>query len=553
MKNNPVCKENASNVFRKEREQYHEIQDLKAQMQDKNMVISELKKLIENCKGKSVETQFNKPSVVRQPNAQRIPKPSVLGKPTPFSNSPEMRSFQTEKGKDGKNPLMDNKREYIAVEKSSASKKPDRQIPTGGFPKWKGTNSCKGKFKPRSSMFKRRLIAADQASVFMAITSVHISSGLVLHQMTSDHNCSELGIQDHSNEQSSSKLVPKVVPLAVVRLGINPMIQPEPEDLPKDNPKLEIAVLRSNGGDENPIRTLGDYSKPSHEGYRNTIELPVGNNVLLDWKPPPLPAGSITTWEDLTTLDFLAQFFPPERTAKLRNDILMFQQHHDPTSATSIQNLIRGSRCTDYMQHTTEQIEFENSFSSKREEINGKMTEMFGLLKTLTTIRPRKNVIEKRPIPPSPKARPRQRMELKAVTIPLFIMENANPSCSTSNREFLDHHHLGEVVFGKPFARKTGLVYDPEEGTVTFEKDNKKITFKMPHKMESFNHMDSKDVNTDSIPPFVLKNNDDRGKTYHLDSLTLRPEYREDKSISKEIRHLTKLEREAKRHKGEVT
>ncbi|GJZ31782.1 hypothetical protein Tco_0576829 [Tanacetum coccineum] len=54
--------------------------------------------------------------------------------------------------------------------------------------------------------------AADQASVFMAMMSVHISSGLVLHQMTSDHNRSELGIQDHSNEQSSSKLVPKVVP-----------------------------------------------------------------------------------------------------------------------------------------------------------------------------------------------------------------------------------------------------------------------------------------------------------------------------------------------------
>ncbi|GJX42945.1 disease resistance protein [Tanacetum coccineum] len=33
--------------------------------------------------------------------------------------------------------------------------------------------------------------------------------------------------------------------LEVVRLGINPMIQPEPEDLPKDNPKLEIAVLSS--------------------------------------------------------------------------------------------------------------------------------------------------------------------------------------------------------------------------------------------------------------------------------------------------------------------
>ncbi|GJX37872.1 MAK10-like protein [Tanacetum coccineum] len=135
-------------------------------------------------------------------------------------------------------------------------------------------------------------------------------------------------------------------------------------------------------GDENPIRTLGDYSKPSHEGYRKTIELPVGNNVVplrsdtirlvqngcsfhglrsedpnqhlkdflklvdsldLDGENRErtrlclfqfslrdqasnwlerLPTGSITTWEDLTTR-FLAQFFPPGRTVKLRNDILM--------------------------------------------------------------------------------------------------------------------------------------------------------------------------------------------------------------------------------------
>nr|GEV27052.1 putative reverse transcriptase, RNA-dependent DNA polymerase [Tanacetum cinerariifolium] len=33
-------------------------------------------------------------------------------------------------------------------------------------------------------------------------------------------------------------------------------------------------------GDVNPIRTIGDYSKPSHEGYMNTIELPVGKNVV---------------------------------------------------------------------------------------------------------------------------------------------------------------------------------------------------------------------------------------------------------------------------------
>nr|GEX72920.1 MAK10-like protein [Tanacetum cinerariifolium] len=149
-----------------------------------------------------------------------------------------------------------------------------------------------------------------------------------------------------------------------------------------------MGMLGNEFGDKNSIRTLGDYSKPSHEGYKNTIELPVGNNVLplrfnaiwlvqkgcsfhrlrpedpnqhlkdfikfvdsldLDgeinermhlrlfqfshrdqvsnWLERLL-AGPITKWEDLTTR-LLAQFFPPGRTAKLRNDILIFQQHHE--------------------------------------------------------------------------------------------------------------------------------------------------------------------------------------------------------------------------------
>ncbi|GKD16201.1 zinc finger, CCHC-type containing protein [Tanacetum coccineum] len=115
-------------------------------------------------------------------------------------------------------------------------------------------------------------------------------------------------------------------------------------------------------GDENPISTLGDYSKTSHEGYRNTIELPVGNNVVplrsdtirlvqngcsfyglrsedpnqhlkdffkfMDSLDLDGEKRSITTWEDLTTR-FHAQFFPPGRTVKLCNNILMFQQHHE--------------------------------------------------------------------------------------------------------------------------------------------------------------------------------------------------------------------------------
>nr|GEV32045.1 hypothetical protein [Tanacetum cinerariifolium] len=94
--NDTVCNEKASNVFRKEREQYFKIQDLKSKLQDKNIAISELKKLIEKGKGKSVDTKFDRPSVVRQPNAQRISKPSFLGvnhKPT--VSRPQLKSNQS--------------------------------------------------------------------------------------------------------------------------------------------------------------------------------------------------------------------------------------------------------------------------------------------------------------------------------------------------------------------------------------------------------------------------------------------------------------------------
>nr|GEZ55570.1 hypothetical protein [Tanacetum cinerariifolium] len=79
--------------------------------------------------------------------------------------------------------------------------------------------------------------------------------------------------------------------------------------------------------DENHIRTLEDYSKPSHEGYMNTIEVHVGNNV-------------------------------------------------------------------DYMAAHTKRIErFKNAIFKQREEINNRMTELFELLKELTTSRTPEKVL----------------------------------------------------------------------------------------------------------------------------------------------------------------
>nr|GEU38414.1 hypothetical protein [Tanacetum cinerariifolium] len=68
-------------------------QYLKAQLQDKGIAVSELKKLIEKLKGKSVETKFVKSSVIHQPNAFKSQRPSILGKLTIFLDSLERKDF----------------------------------------------------------------------------------------------------------------------------------------------------------------------------------------------------------------------------------------------------------------------------------------------------------------------------------------------------------------------------------------------------------------------------------------------------------------------------
>ncbi|GJV63944.1 hypothetical protein Tco_1474772 [Tanacetum coccineum] len=48
---------------------------------------------------------------------------------------------------------------------------------------------------------------------------------------------------------------------------------------------------------------------------------------------------------------------------------------------------------------------------------------------------------------------------------------------------------LGGIVFGKPFVKESKLIYDKEERTVMFEKNDERVTFKMPHKMESIDRI----------------------------------------------------------------
>ncbi|GKA92450.1 hypothetical protein Tco_0814375 [Tanacetum coccineum] len=55
------------------------------------------------------------------------------------------------------------------------------------------------------------------------------------------------------------------------------------------------------------------------------------------------------------------------------------------------------------------------------------------------------------------------------------------------------------------FIEETRLVYNKGEGTVMFEQNDAKITFKMPHIMEIFKQAKLMGLSTDFVPPFLEK------------------------------------------------
>nr|GEU76928.1 hypothetical protein [Tanacetum cinerariifolium] len=102
--------------------------------------LNELKKLIEKCKGKYVETKFDKPSIVRQPNAQRIPKPSVLRKLAPFSDSLERKYFSKTKSVPKTNVLEGvNHKTNVSRPQHRSNQMKDKVVPNNNQKKLKKT------------------------------------------------------------------------------------------------------------------------------------------------------------------------------------------------------------------------------------------------------------------------------------------------------------------------------------------------------------------------------------------------------------------------------
>ncbi|GJW38579.1 hypothetical protein Tco_0064424 [Tanacetum coccineum] len=229
--------------------------DVLAQIQKKGFAIAalknELRKLTEkisvktcmfakpNNLGKTdVGTTLKNQSVVRQPTAFKSERPRI--------SKPRFAS-QVDVNNDLSKPVTTH---HLPKRRESAPAKPHHMIATKliWVPTWAGK-----KFSP---LHQQRLTVkptqmftnADIPNQCKANKLLNVSAGtplkyrpvlmlpnervvsnqfsLILHQMTSAHNRSELGIHDHSNEQSSSKLVPKVGSLSkqdsyiTTRLGL---------------------------------------------------------------------------------------------------------------------------------------------------------------------------------------------------------------------------------------------------------------------------------------------------------------------------------------------
>nr|GEU66760.1 Gag-Pol polyprotein [Tanacetum cinerariifolium] len=152
---------------------------------------------------KTVDTKFDKPSVVRQPNALRISKPPVLGKPTPFSDSLERKSFSKTK----------------SVTKTNVSAGLPKPVTTEILPQTasqvkRNTNVIKPGVVQRTSGSRPQLKSNQINDKVMPNNSQELSkasdydkSGPVSQlQKTSDHNRSELKTHDHNNETLSLTL-----------------------------------------------------------------------------------------------------------------------------------------------------------------------------------------------------------------------------------------------------------------------------------------------------------------------------------------------------------
>nr|GEX95190.1 MAK10-like protein [Tanacetum cinerariifolium] len=267
-------------------------------------------------------------------------------------------------------------------------------------------------------------------------------------------------------------------------------------------------------GDENLIRTLGDYSIPSHKGYRNTIELCVGNNVV------PLRSDTIWLMQNDCLFHGLRDFAKPvkaitlpqdvpstsdRRLIKLKNQVqCLMESHFAPTQPTQVNKITilceiySGLHNTYYCMEDPEQafVEYASSRALSSDTVK------------------------------NPKLSTSLVLSARSYT-------SEDPQCSTHIHGSINAITIHPKQPRRPFVEISNMTHDPPEGVVRFPNGTDEFSYKMPHKIEQYNSL--LDLEKEHTKSVYLRNDEDkrRGLEYvmskilgfYKECLEIRPDY----------------------------
>nr|GEU48576.1 retrotransposon Orf1 [Tanacetum cinerariifolium] len=328
-------------------------------------------------------------------------------------------------------------------------------------------------------------------------------------------------------------------------------------------------------GDENPIRTLGDYSKPSHEGYRNTIELPVGNNVYcmkdpeqafvdyassctdeaggkwytfkpeqnnigdtynLSWKRHPnlRDDGDVMFIKIVKKNDDSRKEEPKEEGLEvehfdifLTRDELVYHKYliRGPIPSIFLRNPIitEGSPSNIKIPCNIRHVHMEKAYIDLNSPLNI-MTRMMYNWIMRRKLDPREN---------SDRGVRNFTARIKRMHVFLGNFTYAMDFMIVEDINSIIDPRLSQVVLGKPFVEISNMSHDSPEGVVRFTNGTDEITYKMPHKIEQYNALS--DLEKEHTKSVYLGNEENkrRGVEYvmskilgfYKECLVLRPEY----------------------------
>ncbi|GJT92866.1 hypothetical protein Tco_1081711 [Tanacetum coccineum] len=311
--------------------------------------------------------------------------------------------------------------------------------------------------------------------------------------------------------------------------------------------------------DENPIRTLGDYSKPTYEGYRNTIELPVGNNVVplqtsvrgSKSTPQEFPKSIQIFYDHVNpvtrrTIDQSAGGklcdLNAEESWALLEDLTLYNNEswNDPRDfAKPIKEialpqdvLSTSDRCLIELENQVQRLMEAHLASTQPTQVNKVTTSCeicSGPHDTQYCMEDPEQAFVEYASPRTDEARGRIKGMHVFIGNFTYIMDFMIVEDISSIIDL----RLSQVVLVRPFIEISNMTHDPPKGVVRFINGTDEVAYKMPRKIEQYNSLsDLKKEHTKSV---YLRNEEDkrRGVEYvmskilgfYKECLELRPKY----------------------------